>query len=68
MMGVYPQAVWACSMWAMAIGGRWLDPRRARTGLLFSCVELGQKLCERLLQDLTHVSLVNGCGYFQPVV
>ena len=42
--------------------------QRPSSTLLFPCVEFVQDLCERLLQDLTHVSLVNGCGYFQPVV
>ena len=42
--------------------------QRPSSTLLFPCVELGQQLCERLLQDLTHVSLVNSCGDFQPVV
>ena len=42
--------------------------QRPSCTLFFPCVELVQKLCERLLQYLTHVSLVDGCGDFQPVV
>ena len=52
-------------------GGALCDRRvagRNRTSGITPCVERIQKLCERFLQNFTHVSLVNGCGYFQPVV